>query len=336
MYKGDNHMKICVCTICKNESKHVKQWVDSMREADYLAVLDTGSTDDTVDLFRKEGIEVNQTSYDRFRWDVARNDSMKFIPKDADVVTFVDLDETLEPGWRKIIEDNWIIGKHTQAKYKLSQDNPESGLNSEVNTWMIENSPKWYWRYPIWEEIFRDDINEITPDRILDLRDKFVVHHFPDTSKPRDWYNPLIEERVKENPNQMSRYYYAMWLDQNPNTQLQACNEFVKIICEPNDRSITKYERAEAARRAAIIYHYIGDDVSCENCLKRGLVISPTSSILYVEYAKLKCIQKDRKSVEYLMNKAIEYKDFGWFIKDNVEENLTHLKNEMLEELDKS
>ena len=326
-------MKICVCTICKNESKHVHQWVNSCKEADYLAVTDTGSTDDTIELFRKEGVEVHRETYEKFRWDVARNDSMKYIPKDADIVIFVDLDETLEPGWRKIIEDNWIIGKHTQAKYRLAQDNPESGLHDEINTWMIENSPKWYWRYPIWEELIRDDINEISPDQILDLRDKFVVHHFPDTSKPRSWYNPLTEERVKECPNQMSRYYYAMWLGQNPDTQLQACDEFVKIICEPNDHSITKYERGEAARRAAVIYHHIGDDVSCENCLKRGLVISPTSSILYIEYANLKYLQKNRKAVEYLMNKAIEYNDFGWFFKDDSKQKMIDLKNEMLNDL---
>ena len=42
--------KICVYAICKNESKFVKQWLDSMSEADYIVVLDTGSTDNTVNM----------------------------------------------------------------------------------------------------------------------------------------------------------------------------------------------------------------------------------------------------------------------------------------------
>ena len=43
-------MKICVYAIAKNEEKFVDRWVHSMREADYICVLDTGSTDATVEL----------------------------------------------------------------------------------------------------------------------------------------------------------------------------------------------------------------------------------------------------------------------------------------------
>ena len=39
--------KICVYAICKNEEKFVDKWLESMSEADYIVVLDTGSTDNT-------------------------------------------------------------------------------------------------------------------------------------------------------------------------------------------------------------------------------------------------------------------------------------------------
>ena len=39
--------KIAVYTICKNEVTNVDKWINSMMEADYLCVLDTGSTDGT-------------------------------------------------------------------------------------------------------------------------------------------------------------------------------------------------------------------------------------------------------------------------------------------------
>ena len=41
-------MKICVYAISKNEEKFVKRWTESMKEADEIYVLDTGSTDKTV------------------------------------------------------------------------------------------------------------------------------------------------------------------------------------------------------------------------------------------------------------------------------------------------
>lgn len=37
--------KICVYAICKNEIKHIERWLASVSEADYVVVLDTGSTD---------------------------------------------------------------------------------------------------------------------------------------------------------------------------------------------------------------------------------------------------------------------------------------------------
>ena len=45
--------KICVYAICKNESQFVDRWYESMKEADEIVVLDTGSTDDTIEQLKK-------------------------------------------------------------------------------------------------------------------------------------------------------------------------------------------------------------------------------------------------------------------------------------------
>lgn len=46
--------KICVYAICKNELKFVEQWLESMSEADYIVVLDTGSTDGTYERLKED------------------------------------------------------------------------------------------------------------------------------------------------------------------------------------------------------------------------------------------------------------------------------------------
>ena len=48
-----NKYKVCVYAICKDEEKFVERWVSSMKEADEIYVLDTGSTDNTVKELRK-------------------------------------------------------------------------------------------------------------------------------------------------------------------------------------------------------------------------------------------------------------------------------------------
>ena len=51
-------LKICVYTIALNEEQFVKRWIDSAQEADALYVLDTGSTDNTVNLLKKYGVNL--------------------------------------------------------------------------------------------------------------------------------------------------------------------------------------------------------------------------------------------------------------------------------------
>ena len=51
-------MKIAVYAICKNEAQFVDRWMDSMSEADEIVVLDTGSSDNTVELLEARGAAV--------------------------------------------------------------------------------------------------------------------------------------------------------------------------------------------------------------------------------------------------------------------------------------
>ena len=100
-------MKICVYAISKNEEKFVKRWYESMKEADEIYVLDTGSTDNTVNELKKLGVNVYQEIISPWRFDTARNKSLDLVPKDTDVCICTDLDEIFVSGWRQEIEKFW-------------------------------------------------------------------------------------------------------------------------------------------------------------------------------------------------------------------------------------
>ena len=93
------NIKICVYAISKNEEKFVKRWANSMKEADDIYVLDTGSTDNTVKLLQEENINVTTKIINPWRFDVARNESLKLIPDDTDICVCTDLDEVFEKGF---------------------------------------------------------------------------------------------------------------------------------------------------------------------------------------------------------------------------------------------
>ena len=73
-------MKIVVYAICKNEDNFIDRWFNSMKEADDIYVLDTGSTDNSFKHLKKLGVHAVQKIIDPWRFDVARNESLKLVP----------------------------------------------------------------------------------------------------------------------------------------------------------------------------------------------------------------------------------------------------------------
>ena len=102
-----NKYKICVYAICKNEEKFVSRCVESMKEADEIYVLDTGSTDNTIKKLKKLGVHVKRKIIKPWRFDIARNESLKLVPKNTDICVCTDLDEIFEKGWRQKLEEIW-------------------------------------------------------------------------------------------------------------------------------------------------------------------------------------------------------------------------------------
>jgi len=73
-------MKVAVYSIALNEEKFVQRWYESAKEADYLFIADTGSSDKTVEIARGLGIVCHIISVKPWRFDDARNASLALLP----------------------------------------------------------------------------------------------------------------------------------------------------------------------------------------------------------------------------------------------------------------
>lgn len=154
MRKEIKHMsKICIYAICKNELKFVEQWLENMSEADYIVVLDTGSTDGTYEKLQQDPrvTRVEQEVITPWRFDVARNRSMDLIPDDADILVCTDFDELFEPGWAQFLRDNWVPGYHTRCHYKYAWKHDSLGNNQFVFTYDKIHTKDYHWIFPVHE-----------------------------------------------------------------------------------------------------------------------------------------------------------------------------------------
>lgn len=195
--------KIIVYAISKNEEKFVDRWVDSMSEADDIYVLDTGSTDNTVEKLKSRNVIVKEEIINPWRFDVARNHSLDIIPEDIDICVCTDLDEVFLPGWRDELEKIWESNTtRLQYNYNWSLDENNKPL---VNFYIskIHKRSQYIWTHPVHEVLtyLGDKESVLTSDKI-------TLNHYPDNQKSRNSYLPLLELSVKECPNDDRNMHY--------------------------------------------------------------------------------------------------------------------------------
>lgn len=315
--------KICVYAITKNEEKFVEKWYDSMKEADAVVVLDTGSTDNTVEKLKELGATVEVKVIDPWRFDVARNESMKLVPDDCNILISTDLDEVLEPGWSKPLREKWIEGIHERGVYKYSWSHLADGSSGRVFRYDKIHSRKWKWRAPVHELLYNEDTNSnlYYYDHTLDLFDEIHLHHYPDQTKSRGSYLPLLELRAKENPEDYygliylaHEYYYRRKYDQS-----------IELL----NRILTDYKDKYNTIERASCYLFIGDSYTAKAKMEEN---KEAKSNLYQNaiYSYTDAMKTDNTYIEPYLNLAkvfMDMEDFGaaeFYIKRGIERSYRH------------
>jgi glycosyltransferase involved in cell wall biosynthesis len=199
------NLKVAVYTIALNEEHFVERWYESAKDADYLLIADTGSIDDTVAKAKALGINVVSIHVKPWRFDTARNASMALIPDDIDYCIALDMDEVLVPGWRQELEK---VDKDriTRPRYQYTWSwNEDGSPGLQYGGDKIHSRFGYRWKHPVHEVMSRyGDTPETQTWTSLE------IHHYPDNSKPRSQYLPLLKLAVLEDPyDDRNAFYYA-------------------------------------------------------------------------------------------------------------------------------
>ncbi len=297
-------MKICVYAICKNEEKFVNEWVNSMSEADQIYVLDTGSTDNTVKELEKRGVIVKTEIIDPWRFDVARNESLKMVPDDTNICVCTDLDERFEKGWRKNLEQIWD-SKTTRVRYNYNWSFDEYGMPA-TNFYIdkIHQKKGYKWTHPVHEVLKFNGEQEN-----FKTSDLITLNHYPDKNKPRTQYLKLLELSVKEDPEDDRNMHYL-------GREYMYYKEWNKcidtLIKHLNLKTSTwKDERSASMRFIARSYIELKRYDEAKMWYEKAINEAPYLREAYVELAFLEYRFNNWEKVYNLLNKALEIKERG-------------------------
>lgn len=280
-----DHYKICVYAICKNEEQFVDRWMDAVSEADAVIVLDTGSTDATVEKLRLRGAFVYEETILPWRFDTARNAALDHVPEDADICVANDLDEIFEPGWREKLESKWRP-EYTRARYQFAwSHHPDGSVSKQYPMEKIHRRQGYRWVHPV-HEILK--YSGEGGERFVWIND-IVLHHYPDLSKPRSQYLPLLELSVKENPEDDRAMF---WLGreyvfyEKHDLAIKTLRQYLEL-----PSALWREERSAAMRFIGRCYEAKGDSENAKAWLYRAVaecpeVREPYLSLVRFGYAK--------------------------------------------------
>lgn len=295
--------KICVYAICKNEEKFVDRWVESMKEADEIIVTDTGSSDSTVEKLKNNGVTVYVDEIKPWRFDVARNMSLDHVPEDVDICVCTDLDEVFEPGWRKKLEKVWTpqtkLGQYI-FNWSLKED---GSPDLQIYYTKIHARHDFIWSYPVHEWLSYKG----TEPKQMVFVEGMVLNHYPDASKSRSSYLPLLELAVEENPIGDRENYY-LGREYMYRGEWQKCIDTLKrYLTLPT--ATWKLERSAAMRWIAKSYYQLHDIQTMYVWYYKAIAETPNVREPYVECAQQAYALADWPTVFFMVEEALKIKE---------------------------
>lgn len=275
-------MKVVVYAICKNEAKFVDSWMDSMKEADQVIVLDTGSTDDTVERLRARGADVTVEEISPWRFDTARNRSLELVPEDTEICVCTDLDEVFHPGWREKLEQAWGVGA-SQATYRYTWSFHSDGSEGVV-FWIekIHARQGFRWVHPVHEVL--EWIGEGVPGRKV-VAEGVQLDHHPDPSKSRGQYLPLLELSVQEAPEDDRNMHYLGREYMYRRRWDDCIRTLMRHLAMPT--ALWKDERAASMRYIARSYSMKGERELARDWYLKAIAEAPHLREPYIDLAQM-------------------------------------------------
>ena len=201
--------RLSVCMIVKNEERFLGQCLASVKDiADELIVIDTGSTDRTVEIAREYGAQVGY-----FEWcnDFAAARNASITPATGDWILFLDADEELSKAEKQHLPG--LLNSNNVALIRLPLINTHQGQTSQsILPRLFRNIPTVQFQGCVHEGVYTSILKisnewqmEISVGTLLILHHGYTPEVISERNKVQRNYELLLKA-LEERPNEA--YFY--------------------------------------------------------------------------------------------------------------------------------
>lgn len=275
-------MRVCVAAICRNEEKNMAEFLEHVKNADAISIIDTGSTDNTVRFIERFNHPELHFAYDidpnggRNLGESRNLAAQPFGPDD--LVVWLDIDERFsDPEWVASLKSLPTV----PDTVRINMHNGES-VYFQHKAYLKK---RYTWKYRAHEVLMQVDNLPV-----IEVDADFHTTHYPDYDKPRD-YSAELAADVMDNPrDERAVFYYARELcygvinTQDPKAYAEAKAEVDKLnhrIC--NWKDYLAHINIELSCAA----YMMGDGLTATMASHAAIAARPDRTEVYGTYADI-------------------------------------------------
>ena len=280
-----NKVILSVYAICKNEKENIEKWLKCFSKADYVCVLDTGSTDGTWELLQESkkqysNLIIDQQIISPWRFDTARNLSLELVPKETNMYFMVDLDEMIkDEGWAQKVKNAWSPNFDRGVyNYNRNVDENDNILRT-IQEFRI-HSKKWHKYVNVVHEALVNELGEkmFLLDSCTSI--PIEVWHYPKQNKETN-YLELCEYDLELYPNDaIMRLQLA--IECEIRNDFEKARKHYRHLLEFDLNKIQWFESARCYTGLGYTYYKEGDIDRALYYFREGRIMFPQFSDNYL------------------------------------------------------
>lgn len=183
---------LSVCLISKNEEKNISRCLSSITTiADEIILVDTGSTDKTIEIAKSFNITVIETSWEN---DFSKARNLALNNATMDYIMYIDCDEELDKSSAPLLKES--LGKNKNIEcYCINLINIINGKKNMTiqSLRLFKNRPEFRFKGRIHEQIM-PSIYELYGNNCVELLDNINLYHYG-----YDLDNATIQNKIQRN-----------------------------------------------------------------------------------------------------------------------------------------